>query len=101
MKDDCKPINDHTTGPEDYWRTTPRDLIIDVYRHYFQDFLTFGFSPESVMKYIDAGLDGNETIRNKYESNKKLSKVLSKFSIMNICHGPCLLLIHNHTEYKK
>ena len=69
-----KPINDHTTGPEDYWRTTPRDLIIDVYRHYFQDFLTFGFSPESVMKYINAGLDGNETIRNKYESNKKLSR---------------------------
>ena len=71
-----KPVNDHTTGPEDYWRTSPRDLIIDIYRHYFQDFLTFGFSPESVMKYIDAGVVANETIRNNYDSNKKLSKRL-------------------------
>lgn len=32
-----KLASDHTTGPEDYWRNTPRDLVIDIYRFVNRD----------------------------------------------------------------
>ena len=35
---------------EMYWMNIPRETAIEIYRHYFTDFVVFGYSTEDVLK---------------------------------------------------
>ena len=69
--------------PVEYWTETPQKLIIDIYRHYYQDFLAYGFSPDDVRKYINMG--SSENNKGHYESKRAQSRrVFARFHKENI-----------------
>ena len=64
---------------EDYFKDTPKDLIKQIYRHFFADFVVFGFSPESVKKFVRAGTDKKfELDKESVEESRKNAKKISR-----------------------
>ena len=47
------PLKSH--GPEYYWRNVPQDTIKELYRVFYEDFIMFDYSPDSVLAFVQAG----------------------------------------------
>ena len=43
-----------------YDKQTNKQITVKYFRHYYQDFVSFGFSPEDVMKFINMGINGTD-----------------------------------------
>ena len=50
------PVEEKIVGPPDelHWKNVPRETAELIYKHYFLDFVVFGYSPDDVLKYINA-----------------------------------------------
>ena len=42
------------TADEFKWQSVPRETAKKIYKHYYLDFVLFGYSPNDVMKFINA-----------------------------------------------
>ncbi|CBY15214.1 unnamed protein product [Oikopleura dioica] len=42
------------TADELKWQSVPRGTAKDIYKHYYLDFVLFGYSPDDVIKFINA-----------------------------------------------
>ena len=63
------------------WQTIPRKTTIDIYRHYFADFVLLGYSPDEVEKFVEASSETEEA-PNKWlnlQSRKKLENLASEY----------------------
>ena len=78
-------INDETYIPGKYewapatkdelaWSTIPRRTAQIIYQHYFADFILFGYSPDSVLGFINAANDSLQPP--KPEINRKSRQIL-------------------------
>ena len=48
---------------EEHWSSIPRRTVENIYKHYYADFLLFGYSPQEVLGLV------NRKINNKNDSN--------------------------------
>ena len=48
---------------ENHWSSIPRQTVENIYKHYYADFLLFGYSPQEVLGLV------NRNINNKNDSN--------------------------------
>ena len=37
---------------ENHWSSIPRQTVENIYKHYYADFLLFGYSPQEVLRLV-------------------------------------------------
>ena len=67
------------------WQTIPRKTTIDIYRHYFPDFVLLGYSPDQVEKFVKASSKTEQEPKKNInsESRKKLEKIAKQYLQIN------------------
>ena len=63
------PLKQH--GPEYYWRNVSQETIKELYRIFFEDFLMFDYTPDSVMSFVNAAQKERKTAP---KEDKELSR---------------------------
>ena len=63
------PEKEH--GPEYYWRNVSSQTIKELYKIFWEDFLMFDYSPESVLQFVEAGVKDKKSATEKSKEKSK------------------------------
>ena len=63
------PEKEH--GPEYYWRNVSSQTIKELYKIFWEDFLMFDYSPDSVLQFVEAGVKDKKSATEKSKEKSK------------------------------
>ena len=92
-KDYTSPANIKESNREIFYENVPKSVVENLYRVYYEDFLIFGYTAESVQRFHDAAKSTETISQEKIEKAKVLiepykNQMENTFQDWELCNQP-------------